>query len=235
MVRSVHTLAMTSTTTPPSSESLVDALRSGDQDAYRSFFHAQRPVLLRLGLRLLRNEQEAEDCFQEVMLRIPRALDSFDGRASLGTWTFRIMRNTCLMRLRRRRRRPEVLADPHVAPLAVVGPDAERALEVDDCRRMVRAALGRLPASYREVLWLRDFEQLCTNAVAGRLGISIANVRVRLHRARAALREELERSAEESWLRAYRTRGRMADGRRGPELGGPALAPPRSPNASRPR
>ena len=118
------------------------------------------------------------------------------------------MRNACLMRLRSRRRRREVLSpepgDGITIPLATVRPDADRGLEDRDCARIVREAMAGLPPSYREILELRDFEEQTTAEVAANLGISTTNAKVRLHRARAALKRSIEGQAEEDFLGAYR-------------------------------
>ncbi|MGF1464581.1 MAG: RNA polymerase sigma factor [Sandaracinaceae bacterium] len=192
---------------PRADMDVVSALRAGCPETYERFVRAQRAPLMRLGVRLLRSEQEAEDCFQEVMFKVGKAIHAFDGRASLGTWVWRIMRNTCLMRLRKRSRSLEVLtaAAPEGSPHAMVRPCAERGLEAEDCAQVVHRAIGCLPERYREIVLLRDFDDLSTAEVAERLGINPGNAKVRLHRARAALRVLIEAQAEAEWLQAYRT------------------------------
>jgi len=136
---------------------------------------------------------------QEAFLSAFRSIDRFQGNARLSTWLHRIVVNAALMKLRTRRRKPE---EPIDALLPGFLPDGHReersgpwqpsaALERREQQALVRAAIDRLPDSYRTVLLLRDIEELDTAEVAEMLGLSPAVVKTRLHRARLALRELL--------------------------------------------
>ena len=122
----------------------------------------------------------------------------------LSTWLHRIVVNAALMQLRRRRRKPEQSIDELLPSFdaegswAGEGPQTattEKILEGRDMRAMVRRCIARLPESYRVVLILRDIEELDTTETAERLGLSLNIVKVRLHRARQALRTLVEREA----------------------------------------
>jgi RNA polymerase sigma-70 factor (ECF subfamily) len=151
----------------------------------------------------LRHEEEAADAVQEAFLSAYRALDRFDQASRLSTWLHRIVINACLMRLRSRRRRPEepiedllprFQADGHQVdhPTPEWEGSAEVLLARSQTRAIVREAIDRLPDSYRTVLLLRDIEELTTEEAARSLGVSENAVKVRLHRARLALRGLLE-------------------------------------------
>ena len=180
---------------------LILRMREGDDAAYEEVIRRHGPMLVSVARRLLRDPDDALDCFQEAMLRAFEKLDSFDGRSRLSTWLYRIVVNTCLMRLRAAKARPLVSIE-ELLPVfdsndcriesLIQPPLAETLLEREETRRVVRAAVDSLPDAYRTILVLRDFEELSTAEVAELLGIEPNNVKVRLHRARAALKKLLE-------------------------------------------
>jgi RNA polymerase sigma-70 factor (ECF subfamily) len=185
---------------------LVELLRAGDEEAFCGLLEANGPRLLAVATRMLGSEHEAQDCVQEGLLAAVQSIDRFDGRSKLGTWLYSIVVNKCLMRLRSRRRRPECAiedllpvfredghrAEP-CAPWRRVGAESE----LLETRRAVREAIDRLPEQHRTVLLLRDIEQLSAAEAAAVLGCSANAVKVRLHRARQALREILDPSLRE--------------------------------------
>lgn len=183
-------------------ESLLRGLRAGDDAAFERLIRDQGPRLLSVARRFLRNEEDARDAVQEAFLSAFRSLASFERTSRFSTWLHRIAVNCCLMRLRTRRRKPEepiddllprFSADGHQAvPSRAWGESAEGLLERSETRAIVRAAIDRLPDSYREVLLMRDIEEISTTEAAGLLEISENAVKIRLHRARQALRGLLD-------------------------------------------
>src|SRR5262249_50200573 len=130
-----------------------------------------------------------------------RSISRFEGSSSLSTWLHRIVINCCLMKLRSGRRRPETSIEEllprfdetghRILDSAELPESAETAIERDETKRRVRAAIARLPEHYRVVLMLRDIEELSTSEVAQMLGLTPNAVKIRLHRARQALRTVL--------------------------------------------
>jgi RNA polymerase sigma-70 factor (ECF subfamily) len=187
---------------PPDETALLEALRRGDPVASERWVRESTPRLLAVTRRLLGDEDEARDAVQEAFLSAFRALGGFQGGSRLSTWLHRIAVNAALMRLRTRRRHPEdpieellprFLEDGHFAQAPT--PWRERGdalLEHRELRARVRAAIDALPESHRNVLLLRDIEELDTGEVAEMLGVTVGAVKTRLHRARAALREALD-------------------------------------------
>lgn len=184
---------------PDSSDSgLLERLRGGDEAAFGELVRSNMPTMLASARRILRSEEEARDAVQEAFLQAFRGLDRFHGDAPLSAWLRRIAINASLMRLRSRRRRPEVAIDEllprfyedghRVEPGDGWPPSAVDAIERDETRTFVREQIERLPERYRTVLLLRDIEDLDTEETATMLGITPGAVRVRLHRARQALR-----------------------------------------------
>jgi RNA polymerase sigma-70 factor (ECF subfamily) len=143
-------------------------------------------------------EEDAREVVQETFVSAFRALDRFKGDARLSTWLHRITVNTALMKLRTRRRKPEEPIEPLLPAFLEDGHHRERfqswtepadaALVREDQRRRVRQSIDQLPESYRTVLLLRDIEEMDTGEVAAAMGISPNAVKIRLHRARQALR-----------------------------------------------
>jgi len=181
---------------------LLARLRAGDERAYERLVREQGGRLLAVARRFLRDEEEARDCLQECFVQAFRALPRFAGHAKLSTWLHRILINAALMRLRARRSRPEQPIEPLLPAFledghaAVVyrdwSPSAEELLARDEVRALVRAAIDELPETYRTVLALRDLEDLDTAEVARLLGVTANAVKIRLHRARQALRQLLD-------------------------------------------
>lgn len=192
----------------PDEASLLTGLRAGDEDAFARLVTLHGGRMLAVARRLLGNEDEARDALQEAFVAAFRNLDGFAGQARLSTWLHRIAVNAALMRIRRRRARPEepiepllptFLADGHqAAPAVSWAENAEQLVARREVRALVRRSIDRLPPTYRTVLVLRDLEELDTGEVAARLGISPNAVKVRLHRARQALRGLLDPNLREA-------------------------------------
>jgi RNA polymerase sigma-70 factor (ECF subfamily) len=156
------------------------------------------PRLLSVARRLVRNEEDARDVVQEGLIAAFRAMDSFQGQSSPETWLHRIVVNAALMKLRRRRRRPETsieellprfLEDGHHETHVYEWPETPEALMGRrETRDIVRRCIDRLPEAHRAILILRDVEELSTEEAARALGITSGAAKLRLHRARQALR-----------------------------------------------
>jgi RNA polymerase sigma-70 factor (ECF subfamily) len=183
-------------------EELLQLLRAGDDGAYEELVRRYGGQLLAVARRLLRREEDAQDAVQEAFLSAFKSLPRFRGTSSLSTWLHRIVFNAALMKLRSGSRHPESSIEEwlpvfdesghHASPVPAWTVSAEAALLDAETRRRVRAAIESLPLSYRSVLTLRDIEDLDTRTVADLLSITPTAVKLRLHRARQALRAKLE-------------------------------------------
>lgn len=181
---------------------LLARLRSGEEAAFEALVREHGCRMLAVARRLVGNEAEAQDVVQDAFASAFRSLSTFRGDARLATWLHRVTANCALMRLRTKRRRPEVHledllphwdSDGHASdpPIAWQGLDDDVA-EREETRALVRAAISRLPETSRNVLVLRDIEGLDTSQTAELLGVSENAVKIRLHRARQALRQLLD-------------------------------------------
>jgi RNA polymerase sigma-70 factor (ECF subfamily) len=180
---------------------LLTALRAGDDVAFETLVRRFSGRMLTVARRLVTNEADAQECLQEALLSAFKALPGFDGRSQLGTWLHRIVVNAALMKLRTRRRHPECSIDNLLPAFLDDGHQrnpgrpwkAEPAvLEREETRDTVRRKIHELPENYRTVLLLRDIEEYDTETVAQLLDLTTTAVKVRLHRARQALRSLLE-------------------------------------------
>jgi RNA polymerase sigma-70 factor (ECF subfamily) len=187
---------------PMHEAALVAALRAGEAGAFETLLREYGPRLLRLARRFLHDEEDARDALQDAMVAVHRSIGQFESNAALSTWLHRILVNACLVRLRTRRRHPEEDIEPYLPQFLADGhqteanvpwtESAQSMLEREETRTLVRAAIARLPEAYRVVLQLRDIEEMTPAETAEVLGISKNLVKLRLHRARQALRTLLD-------------------------------------------
>jgi RNA polymerase sigma-70 factor (ECF subfamily) len=181
---------------------LLERVRAGDEGAYEALVRRHGGRMLAVARRFLRTEEDSADAVQDAFLSAFRSLDGFEGNSALGTWLHRIVVNVCLMRLRARSRRREVRIDEllptfdetghHSRPIRPWEDHALARLTQAETCAQVRVRIDELPAPYREILILRDIEELDTEQTAQHLGIKPGAVKTRLHRARQALRTLLE-------------------------------------------
>jgi RNA polymerase sigma-70 factor (ECF subfamily) len=169
--------------------------------SFQEIYERFRPGVLRFLSRLV-GEEEAEDVAQEVFLRVDRALEGFRGESSLGTWIYRIARNAALDRLRSRpawlesaRQTGTHGTDEDPADVMSRIPDERASLErqmiAKEMNECIRGRIGNLPGSYGEVLVLRELGGMTNAEIASALGVSEGAAKIRLHRARSLLREDL--------------------------------------------
>ncbi len=181
---------------------LLAGVRAGDERACEALVRRHGGRMLAVARQFLRTEEDSADAVQDAFLSAFRSLDGFEGNSALGTWLHRIVVNVCLMRLRARARSREVRMGDllptfdetghHSRPVRPWGDHALARLTRAETCAQVRARIEALPAPYREVLLLRDIEELDTEQTAQRLGTTPGAVKTRLHRARQALRTLLE-------------------------------------------
>jgi RNA polymerase sigma-70 factor (ECF subfamily) len=181
---------------------LLAGLQAGDSAAYRKLVELNSANVYHVALKLLGDEQEAEDVLQETFLNAFRSIDRFEGRSKLSTWLYRIAYNASLMRLRKRGQMTafsldqpssaEEEMDLHESRYLVDWsqvPDDQ--LLTAEARREMERAITDLPETLRSAFVLRDVQGLSGTETAEVLGITVQAVKNRLHRARLRLRERL--------------------------------------------
>lgn len=183
---------------PPDDQALIARLKAGDDEAFEEAVRTYSGRLLVITRRILNNDEEARDALQDTFLSAFRAIQSFDGHSRLSTWLHRIAVNAALMKLRTRKRKPERSIEDllpayredghHAEGFVSWDPPVDVAMEIAHNRALVRECIAELPEQYRLVLMMRDIDDIDTADVARMLGISANAVKIRLHRARQALR-----------------------------------------------
>jgi len=184
--------------------SLVTALRRGDPTAAEDLVSAYGDRAYRLATRITCDPQDAEEAVQDAFLSAIREIDSFRGESAFGSWLYRIVANAAYQCCRRRRRRrgADVSLDKllpvfdehgrHVAPVADWSMIVDDPARQTDLRMVLRTAIDELPTDYRAVVVLRDVEGFSHQEIAESLGLTVVNVKTRVHRARLFLRKRLE-------------------------------------------
>lgn len=187
---------------PTAEAALVDALRAGEERAYETLVRTHGPRMLAVTRRYTRNEEDAQEALQDAFVSAFRALERFEGGSRLATWLHRIAVNAALMLERKRSRRREQDIEEL---LPAYGPGGHRSeppiawnepagagLEREELRALVLRSIAELPENYRTVLVLRDIEELDLDEIAERLEITPGAAKIRVHRARQALRTLLD-------------------------------------------
>jgi RNA polymerase sigma-70 factor, ECF subfamily len=179
----------------------LERLKAGDRAAFARLVEENSPQIYRVALKILGDEQDAEDVLQETFIKAMRSLSTFEGRSSLSTWLYRIAANEALMIVRKRR--PDTISIDAGTGLDEDEAQSEPVEIVDWCclpegdfmtaeaRQFLDEAAQRLSPALRAVFFLRDVEGLSVKDTAEALDISEAAVKTRLLRARLKLREEL--------------------------------------------
>jgi RNA polymerase sigma-70 factor (ECF subfamily) len=188
---------------PDDVEALVAAARAGDRAAFDELVRMTYLETYTLAVRLTGDEEDARDVVQETYLRAFRGVKRFRGDAQFSTWLYRITANCAATQLgrRARHRHDELSEEVGVADLRLAA-NPEPSVELGATRDRLREALGALPPRLRSVVVLRDIYDLPHDAIAAELGISETAAKVRLHRARRKLREELFPLPDEAEARA---------------------------------
>jgi RNA polymerase sigma-70 factor (ECF subfamily) len=189
---------------------VVARVLAGDTSLFEILMRRYNQRLFRVARGILADDAEAEDVMQEAYLRAFRELASFRGEALFSTWLTRIACHEALARAQKRRRLVPIQGGESPEP-AVESPGPERDLENRELQALLREAVEVLPDPLRAVFCLREIENLSTEQTAELLGLTVENVRVRLHRAKRTLRQSLDRRIGREVRRLYLFNGPLCD------------------------
>jgi RNA polymerase sigma factor (sigma-70 family) len=164
------------------STALIASAQSGDVESVAALVSGSHPHVRRFAHSLCMSPEDAEDATQEALLILYRKIGMLRSTGALASWMFRIVRNECLRLMSRRQ--------PVFAEVAVSSSEDE-VLDRLDAERLARA-IAVLPADQRRVLIMRDVQGYSGRAVANALGLSVAAMKSRLHRARATVQQLLD-------------------------------------------
>jgi RNA polymerase sigma-70 factor (ECF subfamily) len=198
---------------------LVKRALARDEAAVRDIIKANNRRLYRLARGILRNDGEAEDVVQETYVRAFTRLGDFRGESSLSTWLSRIAMNEALGRLRRQRPGVEISSLPQGTleaqiiqfPLMSATDDPEKSMAQREIQHVVEGAIDELPEPFRLVFMTRVVEGMNVEETAEILDLKPETVKTRLHRARAMLRENVEKKIGPVVMEAFPFAGRRCD------------------------
>jgi RNA polymerase sigma-70 factor (ECF subfamily) len=177
-------------------EELVASAKGGDKEAFGELIQRHRNGCLKRATLMIHNRSDAEDEVQNAFLRAFQRLDQFRGEGSFAAWLNRIVENQCLMRIREARNSRFVYLDESNdsnVRLELVGQsaDPEDDLGVEEVVTLLRREVSRIPPLLRNVMLLRDLDQIPMPDVAVRLGVSVPAAKSRLLRARTELKSRI--------------------------------------------
>ncbi len=174
---------------------IVLRCQKGDADAMGTLIIQYQHWVYNIAYGMLGHHQDAEDVAQDAFLSAWENIGKFQFRSRFSTWLYRIVKNKCLNHIdqyQRRKTDPTEIDDSQPwVPLDTVTPE-EEALRTEE-KNIVHAALAKLRDSHREILVLRELRDLSYEEISEILGCTLGRVKSRLHEARKALKEELER------------------------------------------
>ncbi|HUT53820.1 MAG TPA: sigma-70 family RNA polymerase sigma factor [bacterium] len=181
--------------TQEADEHLIGQARSGDAAAFEALIERYRSRVFRLAVRFTRNPDDAQEVLQEVFFTVYQKLGQFEGKSAFSTWLYRVAVNTALMRLRGRDKAELVSISEFPddsLPGETEGKGPEDKIMTEQALARIERAMIPLPADFKTVLILRDIEDFSNEETAEIMGLSVAAVKSRLHRARGFMRKKLE-------------------------------------------
>lgn len=178
-----------------SDNALVRRAREGDYEAFEVLFERHRQLVYRFAYQMIPRRDDAEDIVQEAFVRAYQNLGRYRDEAKFTTWLLRIVTNLCTDQARMRTRRDNLEQQEAGGGLmwmtSIEGPDPVEELEQDRRKMALRKALNALPAHHRSVIVLRDLEEKDYNEIAQILGCTVGGAKLRVLRARRALKERI--------------------------------------------
>jgi len=180
-------------------EQLIENAIEGDRAALSQLVKMYEQTVYNFAFKICRNKERAEHTMQETFLSMIKSLDQFSGKAKLSTWLYTIVSNHCLMLARSQKKydyvnleneegliEDKIVADWRFSP--------GKLTENSELKKLLDEAIEKLPPDYRIVFMLRDVEGLSTNETSEIVNLSVPAIKSRLHRARAFLRNELNKT-----------------------------------------
>ena len=178
---------------------LIERAARGDGAAFSELMQAHEKRMYAVAFRLCGNHEDAQDCLQDAMIRVYKAISSFKGQSSFATWLYRITTNACLDELRRRKTRQSTsldgLLDTGWSPTDDLDTPERHAL-MSEKRREIEWAIAQLPEDMRAAVVLRDIQGFSYDEIAHMLGANVGTVKSRISRGRERLREKLSETLE---------------------------------------
>ena len=170
---------------------LIQAARNGDQAAFGELVRQYQKRVFALAVRMCPTPELAEEAAQEAFLAAWQGLPFFRGDSAFATWLYRLTSNACVDLLENRHQGPSLDDETVSAEVPDPTPTPEKAVEQQELRRQIEAGLQTLSPEHREVLILREIQQLSYDEIADVLSLDLGTVKSRINRGRRQLREFL--------------------------------------------
>ena len=188
-------------------ETLVREFQAGNREAYDKIADIYQKKIYGLSYNLTRNQMDAQDVTQEVLLTLFRKINMFQGKSAFSSWVYRITLNASYMKLRSKKKEPNISIDEVMPLFNVAGfqqekikdwsENTESLMFTNETRSVIKNAVDLLPEKEKVVFLLRDVEGLSTEKTGEILDLTVPAVKSRLHRARLFLRKKLSNYFEE--------------------------------------
>ena len=178
---------------------LISRASGGDPSAFNQLMGMHEKRMYAVALRMCGNREDAQDCLQEAMLRVYRAIGGFKGQSSFGTWVYRITMNTCLDELRRKKNKQNVsfdnLLDQGWSPADDSASPEKKVMQIE-MRKSISTSIQELPEDMRSAIIMRDIHGYSYDEIADILGVNVGTIKSRISRGREKLREKLSNFSE---------------------------------------
>jgi len=188
-------------------EALVREFQAGNRQAYDKIADIYQKKIYSLSYNLTRNQMDAQDVTQEVLLTLFRKINMFQGKSAFSSWVYRITLNSSYMKLRRKKKEPNISIDELMPLFNGAGfqqdkikdwsENTESLMFTNESRNVIKNAVDLLPEKEKVVFLLRDVEGVSTEKTGEILDLTVPAVKSRLHRARLFLRKKLSNYFEE--------------------------------------
>lgn len=164
---------------------IIQKLKEGSREALGMLWQSHSKQVLNLAFRMMKNRDQAEDLLMDVFVQVPKAIQSFRGDSSLGTWLYKLTVNACLMKLRAQKRHHELeeLNLENIMENALGKQESAEILKDYD-PEMLQMGLNALPAETRSMLWLKDAEDMDVKDLADIYEMPVGTIKARLSRGR---------------------------------------------------
>ena len=178
---------------------LIERASGGDPAAFNRLMEMHEKRMYAVALRMCGNREDAQDCLQESMLRVYRAIGGFKGQSSFGTWVYRITMNTCLDELRRKKNKQSTsldnMLDQGWSPTDDSASPEKQAIQ-SEMRKSISKSIQELPEDMRSVIIMRDVHGYSYDEIAEMLNVNVGTIKSRISRGREKLREKLSNFSE---------------------------------------
>jgi len=183
-----------------SDKELIEGFLAGNADHYVEITERYTEKVFNLAFRFTRNQEDSEEVLQDVFVTVYNKLEAFEGKAAFSSWLYRVTVNTALMLIRKRKQSPTISVE-EVSPQiketwtgdTSANSDIDYISSRHELRAMLEQAVDKLPEEYKSIFLMRDVDGMSNQEVGEILGMSVAAVKSRLHRARLMLRKRLQK------------------------------------------